>query len=297
MTLSRRIQAIVKLDAVSGIGPAKVRRIFDQLLCSETDLEFLVEFDLPDLLALGLNDTQAAAFLEADSVEIAERIAESGVQLVTSLDSATNGFLQNSSIAPWFFYFGDLDILSDSAIGFSGSRDASPKAIGVTAEIAGQSTERGWSVISGGARGVDMAAHVAALEHGGGTVVLLPQGIATWRMPDELREGNVLVLSEFQPYDDWGSYRAMQRNKSIVHLSDWLVIPQAGIRGGTRNAGEYALKQKHPTWIVDLGPEYEGNAALIALGAKPLAWRNEPDDLDVLLASSLPEIPSQSSLF
>lgn len=291
------MQAILKLGAIPELGPMRTRRLFTHLRALGVSLDDLLSRNVAELAALGFSYDHAEAFARSDTDALARRMADAGVRVVTMLDESIPDRLRRSSVSPWYFYRGNVQVLDAVATGFSGSRDASPEALRVTRQIAGATAERSWTVISGGARGVDMAAHVAALEHGGGTVVLLPQGIATWRISPELRRDNVLVLSEFQPYDDWGSYRAMQRNKSIVHLSDWLVIPQAGIHGGTRNAGEYALKQKHPTWIVDLGPEYEGNAALIALGAKPLAWRNEPDDLDVLLASSLPEIPSQSSLF
>lgn len=291
------MQAILKLGAIPELGPMRTRRLLTHVQALGVSLDQLATMNAADLAQIGFARDHAHAFAHSDTSDLARRMDDTGVRVVTMLDESIPERLRRSTVAPWYFYAGNLSVLDAGAVGFSGSRDASPDALGVTRQIAGASADRGWTVISGGARGVDIAAHVAALDHGGSTVILLPQGIATWRMPPELRRDNVLVLSEFQPFDDWGSYRAMQRNKSIVHLSDWLVIPQAGVGGGTRNAGEYALKQHQPTWVVDMGPEYDGNNALIKLGATPLAWCNEASDLDQLLTRENPLRHSQSTLF
>lgn len=291
------MQAIIKLGSLPEFGPSRTRALFQRLRDSGYGLEHLLEFTAEDLLRVGLSAHQAGRFLHADGQAVADRMIAAGVRLMTMLDEDVGTRLKRSGVSPWYFYVGTTDILDASSLGFSGSRDATPEAIRATEQIAMSACDRGWTVISGGARGVDMAAHLSAIRNGGSTVILLPQGIGTWRMPDELREGRVLVLSEFQPFDEWGSYRAMQRNKSIVHLSDWLMVPQAGIKGGSRNAAEYAIKQKQPTFVVDMGDGYEGNNALIDLGARPFVWGNQPDDLDQLLARPTSEKPSQTSLF
>ena len=282
MSQLRQIQAILKMGAIPGFGPARTRRVLEQLAATDAALEFLPEYEAADLLALGLDDAQAAAFRDAETGDLPDQLLEAGIRLVTMLDNDAPTKLQQPAVSPWFFAYGDVPALGGESLAFSGSRDASPEAIAATTQIAAAAAGRGWAVISGGARGVDAAAHQAALAQGGVTVVVLPQGIIGWRPPEDLDADGLIVLSEFLPHDGWSSYRAMQRNKSIVHLSDWLIIPQAGAKGGTMNAGEYALKVRHPTWVLDSGEDVAGNRILAGKGARVLHWHNDAADLDVL---------------
>ncbi|MCA9833719.1 MAG: DNA-processing protein DprA [Thermomicrobiales bacterium] len=285
MSEHRRIEAILRLGAVPGYGPARTRLMMEQLAATESALEYLPEYEIVDLLELGLDASQAAAFLDYEPNDLADRLLDAGIHLVTMLDANAPRKLLSGPISPWFFVYGDVSALGNESIGFSGSRDASPEAIEATMQIAAAAVDRGWTVISGGARGIDTAAHQGALDRGGATAILLPQGILGWRSAEMPGDGELVIMSEFQPLDGWSSYRAMQRNKSIVHLSDRLVIPQAGVKGGTMNAAEYALKANHPTWVIDLGPEYEGNRLIARKGARILPWANDPTDLDMLVTA------------
>ena len=74
---------------------------------------------------------------------------------------------------------GNLDLLHKLKVGFSGSRKASEKGLWVTNDCATQLAERDICVVSGYASGVDMTAHRAALQHGGSTIIVLPEGRPT----------------------------------------------------------------------------------------------------------------------
>lgn len=282
----------MRLGATQGLGPASTRRLLEQLAATHSDLEYLPEYEAIDLIALGLTAEQAIAFRDAEPGDLPDRMLEADIHLITMLDADAPAKLLTGPISPWFFVHGDTSALHRESIGFSGSRDASPEAIAVTSEIAGAAAERGWTVISGGARGIDSAAHQASLARGGATVVVLPQGILGWRSAEEPTGGELIVMSEFQPLDGWSSYGAMQRNKSIVHLSDHLVIPQAGVKGGTMNTARYALAVGHPTWVLDLGPEYEGNRLIARHGGRSFHWTG---DLALFAETSLSESASTLS--
>lgn len=293
----KRMQAVMALGAIPQFGPARIRKFLAALEEQNTSLEFLMEFDRQDLLEMDFSADQADAFFGADTLEMAEGMVDNEISLIVSTDADAPKQFSSVRLNPWFFVRGDQSILSLESIGFSGSRDASPEAARITSEIATSAATEGWCVISGGARGIDTTAHKSAIEAGGATVVVLPQGIGTWRLPDELDSTNTLVMSEFMPLDDWGSFRAMQRNKSIIHLSDRLVIPQSGERGGTWNAGEYALKHEHPTWVIDLGDGFPGNSALIKKGGLPLVWNVDSSTLEELSVPAASATPAQQTLF
>jgi DNA processing protein len=112
---------------------------------------------------------------------------------------------------------------------------------------------------------------------GGSTVLVLPEGFDHFRINAELRDvwdwNRVLVVSQFEPRTIWKSYHAMARNKVIMGLSCAMVVVEAGEKGGTRAAGEEALRLHIPLFAVDYGFDENvapGNRALIRRGARPL---------------------------
>jgi DNA processing protein len=127
--------------------------------------------------------------------------------------------------------------------------------------------------VSGGAKGVDIAAHKTALTHGGTTTVVLAEGILQYRMRHELRDifdpARTLVVSEFFPEDPWIAGRAMQRNRTICALSRALVLIEARTTGGTFAAGEAALAMGVPlfTPLPGAAPGPTGPQRTLAVGA------------------------------
>jgi DNA processing protein len=83
----------------------------------------------------------------------------------------------------------------------------------------------------------------------------------------------VLVVSQFDEAAVWRSYNAMDRNKTIMALSCAMIVVEAGEKGGTRSAGEDALRLRIPLFAIDYGFDEKvapGNRELIKRGANPL---------------------------
>ena len=83
----------------------------------------------------------------------------------------------------------------------------------------------------------------------------------------------VLVVSEFLPRSRWTAHRAMQRNKTIIGLSEAMILIEAGRNGGSMHAGRKALQMHRKLYA----PVYEGmpdsaigNRILLEEGALPL---------------------------
>lgn len=175
------------------------------------------------------------------------------------------------------FVRGNLELLNEHAVSFCGARNASEKGVEAAVLCARTATKEHFVVTSGNARGVDRATHREALMEGGATILVLPEGIDHFRIAPELREvwdwARVLVLSQFEPHAVWRSYYAMDRNRTIMALSCAMIVVEAGEKGGTRAAGEDALRLSIPLFAVDYGFDEEvapGNRELIKKGAKPL---------------------------
>jgi DNA processing protein len=199
--------------------------------------------------------------------------------------------------APILSTLGNLALLDTPGLGLCGSRKASEKGIAVAIDCAEQAVRAGFTVISGNAAGVDLAAHRAALANGGATILVLAEGIDRFRIRRELRPvwdwERALVLSRFPADATWRAYRAMERNDVIIALSRAMIVVEAGETGGTLAAGLRTLQHGKPLFVADyenIDAVAPGNAQLLAKGAMRLRRSRETGRANV---TSLREIAAR----
>ena len=174
---------------------------------------------------------------------------------------------------------GNLDLLSKSAIGICGSRKASDEALNHAQRFGAEAANRGLVVVSGYARGIDREAHKGALESGGCTIAVLPEGINYFRVNRELKpyvnfNDNFLAVSMFPAAAKWRARQAMERNKLVIGLSSDVFVIEAASEGGTMEAAKECIRQKKNLWAVaypDYPAERAGSLSLIQGKARPLA--------------------------
>lgn len=203
----------------------------------------------------------------------ASELLEAGVELVTIFDEDYPARLRDlPSPPPFLFARGRRELLAKPGVGVCGSRNASERGLAAAGICADRAVGKELSVISGYARGVDTEAHLAALEAGGETVIVLPEGIAGFRVKRALENrfswDRVLVLSQFAPRQVWSAGNAMTRNGTIVGLASAVLVVEAGATGGTLNAGRAGLAIRRRVAAAGFGDEVSpGSAALASEGA------------------------------
>lgn len=177
---------------------------------------------------------------------------------------------------------GNIDLLKRHKIGFCGSREATTKGLDVTQDISQQVSSKNIVVVSGYASGIDQQSHYWALKNNGATIIVLPEGINNFRIKKYLKSvwdwDRVLVLSEYVPNAIWSVNRAMQRNTTIVGLSDVMVLIEAKEKGGSIDAGYKALQMNKVLFapVYDGMPiEASGNSILLQKGALPLRKKRD----------------------
>ncbi|WP_058187286.1 DNA-processing protein DprA [Terracidiphilus gabretensis] len=177
--------------------------------------------------------------------------------------------------APTLYCAGNLSLINVLGIGICGSRKSSEKGIETVKDCAEQIAKSAKPVVSGNAAGIDVAAHRAALEAGGSTILVLPEGIHHFRIRKELYDvwdwSRVLVVSQFEPDAPWSVYRAMDRNRVIIALSRAMIVVEAGESGGTVAAGLSTLKAGKPLYVAvyeNMPERAPGNEKLLQLGGK-----------------------------
>lgn len=196
------------------------------------------------------------------------------------------------------YAIGNTGLLSKKGISICGSRDASASALKWAYEFGQQAAQQGIVVISGYARGADRQAHKGALNAGGNTIAVIPEGIRHFRLLRELKplvdlDRNFLAISMFEPDARWQTWRAMQRNKLIVGLSVGLFVIEARERGGTIEAAREAVRQGKRLWAIAYSneiPGREGNRKLLATSAIPL---KHTGDLRQALDDAMKQPPAE----
>ncbi len=118
-----------------------------------------------------------------------------------------------------------------------GARRCSPIGADLAARFAIAFVEAGWTIVSGGARGIDAAAHRAALRVGGATVAILGSGLACPYPPehDELYDAiaeSGAVLSEFSSTVEPRPANFPIRNRLVAGFGPGTVVIEAGLRSG-----------------------------------------------------------------
>ncbi len=143
-----------------------------------------------------------------------------------------------------------LDQLGRS-VAIVGSRSATTYGADVAAQIAAECAADGWTVVSGAAVGIDVAAHRGALAGGGPTVAVLACGadrvypVCHERLVEHIAaEG--LVVSESTPGGAPFKGRFLTRNRLIVGLTRGTVVVEAAVRSGALNSATWASRINRP---------------------------------------------------
>ncbi len=174
---------------------------------------------------------------------------ESGIRLICPGDPEWPGQLadlgDDQPYALWLRGNADLRFSCLRSVAIVGSRAATAYGSYVAAEFAGSVAARGWAVVSGGAFGVDAAAHRAALGADGVTVAVLACGVdvpypsAHAELFDAIAAQGVLV-SEWPPGRHVSRLRFLIRNRVIAALATGTLVVEAGQRSGALNTARHA---------------------------------------------------------
>lgn len=167
----------------------------------------------------------------------------------------------------------DIDNLA--VIGIVGTRKASTYAIKVTHIMSRGITECGALVVSGGALGVDTAAHKGALTAGGNTVAVLGCGLGASYLNEnkplrDIIKNNGALVTEYPPFTRASRTTFPMRNRIISGLSVGVLVVEAGVKSGSLITANYALEQGRDIFAVPasvLSVDFSGTNKLIDDGA------------------------------
>jgi len=233
----------------------------------------------------GLSEQEIAIFNEASKelsnyAFMVEDLLEQGYSIIpiTSKDySPTLKKNLGRSLAPPLIYTkGNLQIMKEKSIAIVGSRKAEQVSLEFTDNVAKKASEDFKVVVSGFAKGVDKQALDSALKYNGQSIIVLPQGIATFssgfkKYYKQIIGGNVLILSTFYPKASWSIQLAMARNPIIYGLASEIYVAESSEKGGTWSGVIDGLRKGRNIFVRKPNPiEKNANNILISKGAKPV---------------------------
>ena len=186
-----------------------------------------------------------------------DRLAERGIRMVDTIDADFPVNLRMIHDRPPFLMVrGDLAAGDDRAIAVVGTRRAGDEGRHAAYEIARQLADRGVTVVSGLAEGIDTAAHSGALSVGGRTIAVFGTGIevvfpAKNRLLADAIARSGACVSQFWPSMRGARWTFPVRNVVTSGLALGTVVVEAGETSGARLQAEAALRHGKRVFLLD----------------------------------------------
>lgn len=196
-------------------------------------------------------------YVEAAQAEL-DKLTQDDARLVTILDRDYPANLRLVHNPPPFLYVrGQLTEDDLRSVAVVGTRQASEEGVKRAGRMARELVDRGVTVVSGLARGIDTAAHTAALDAGGRTIAVIGTGINRY-FPAENRAltdriatgGHGAVVSQFWPAASGATWTFPRRNITMSGIAQGTVVIEAGSTSGAKMQARVALEHGKKVFLI-----------------------------------------------
>ncbi|HLB94698.1 MAG TPA: DNA-processing protein DprA, partial [Nitrospiria bacterium] len=290
------------LKAVPGLGDVLYKRLIEKFgsphavfAAPESELLSVEGLRLPIAQAIRTGTAAEAVSKELDGLE------KNGVEIVTILDEDYPELLRQIHDPPPFLYVrGELLPEDQKALAIVGSRQCSEYGRAVSRRMGQELARRGFTIVSGLARGIDGAAHEGALSVGGRTLGVLGCGVDVAYPLEHLSLKEAIskqgaVISEFPLATAPVPENFPRRNRVISGLCLGVIVVEAADQSGALITATSALEQGREVFAVPgpIGSKTSvGTHRLIKQGAKLI--EGVEDILEEISGQLQPSGPSRS---
>ena len=284
--LSNETISLIHLNMIQGVGPKTVQVLRDVFGSAERALQAKSdELGKIDRLTPAMRDLLRRKPVQYPIERELELIQEYGCQVLTLYDTAYPALLKEIDTPPIVLYIrGELTPEDSLSLALVGSRDAKDYGRKASYRLSYQLAQRGLTIVSGLAKGIDTAAHRGALESGGRTVAVMGSGLSfvypatNTDLAEKITESGALI-SEFPMETKPKPNNFPRRNRIISGLTLGTVVVEASNRSGALITARLAGEQGREVFAVpgEIFSELStGTHKLINNGAKLV---NTVDDL------------------
>jgi DNA processing protein len=290
------------ISRVPYIGPARIERLL------QTFGSLSAAWSAPqEELRVALEPRSLSELLTArsriDPAGELERLSRQGITVVHPGHPSYPRLLAEISGRPSILYVrGELAPADDVSVAIVGTRRATPYGRQAAERIAAELAQAGITVVSGLARGVDAAAHRAALEAGGRTIAVLGSGpdviypAEHRRLAEQILESGA-ILSELPPGAKPDAQNFPARNRIVSGMTLGTLIIEAPLRSGALITASFAGDQGREVFVIPgsiFAQTAEGTNALLRDGARLV--RDGADILEDLGLSGGDPVVTQSQM-
>jgi len=271
-------EALVALNLIEHVGPVRVRQLLEHFGDAPAILR-ASRHQLLQVRGIGEDTADAITNWEKTASLSAEmkRIAEFGCHIVTQADADYPELLRQIYDPPTVLYVkGKLSAQDKNSVAMVGSRLTTHYGIETARKLAYQLAYLGVTVVSGGARGIDTAAHQGALSGKGRTLAILGTGINLVTPPENAKlfeqiaaSGALITQFPFNRPADRQSFPI--RNRIVAGMTLGTVVVEANLTSGALITANFATDYGRQVFAVPGridSPRSKGCHALIKKGAK-----------------------------
>lgn len=296
-TISSR-EAYIALNMLDQIGPVRTRKLIAALGSPEAIFS-AGEDDLRGVPGIGgeLARSIISSRDKADPVAEEKRAERLGARVVTFMDEAYPPVLKEIHDPPLALYVKGTLVPGDRhGLAVVGTRGPTHYGASVADRLAYGLARAGFTIVSGLARGIDTAAHEAALKAEGRTLAVLGGAIDRFYPRENLALGERIaasgaVISEYPLGRSPDRQTFPYRNRIVAGLSMGLLVVEAGEKSGAVITAHAALDQGRNVYAVPGridNPSARGCHALIKAGAKLVETLDDIlDDLQCLIPKKI----------
>ncbi len=250
-------QAFMVINALPNIGPVTTRRLLAAFEGDPARILAASARELKNVEKVGpvIAETVTHWREHFDLAKEEAALAKMGGKFLIAEDASYPPLLRDIHDPPVGLYcLGDYTG-EDRVVSIVGSRRATLYGIAVAKRLAGDLARLGFWVASGGARGIDLAAHEGTLESGGKTAVVLGCGVDIVYPPEHLElfrciAGQGAVLSEFPLGRGADKQTFPMRNRLIAGLSRATIIVESDVNGGSMITARQAVDHGREVFAV-----------------------------------------------
>ena len=229
---------------------------------------------LPELARRGGRDKAIRLCSKAEAQRELEQSARLGARLVAFIEpDYPRRLAEIADPPPLIALKGAAHLVQDKVIAIVGARNASAAGLKLTQRIAAELGQAGYVVVSGLARGIDSAAHRAALATG--TAAVLAGGIDVVYPPENVDlmaqiAAQGALIAEMPPGTQTTNRHFPRRNRIIAGLAQGVLVVEAAHRSGSLITARFALEYGREVFAVPgspLDPRCQGTNNLLRQGA------------------------------
>ena len=176
------------------------------------------------------------------------------------------------------YILGNINNLRKKCITIVGTRNCTEKGKRMARKIAYHYAKKGYVIVSGLAKGIDMFAHIGALEAKGFTIAVMAHGLdriypmENINLARKIIELNGTLISEYKINSEFIASNFVERNRIMSGISEKTILVEAGKKSGSLITANFAIDENRELLIVgrDLSINSIGGIELLKNGAKLL---------------------------